>query len=424
MLDIKDILERTEFYKKGIEKKNCSSSGIDQAVELYKARNLLLAEVENLRAEQNKLSKELPQVSADQKPAMLEKMGQLKVEIKEKGEKEQSLSAELDAVLKTLPNPAHESVRPGKDDSENAVLRFEGKKPEFSFQPKPHWELGEELDLIDSKAGAKVSGSRFHFLKNELVLLQFALVQYAFEVTMKHGFTPLLPPNLVNAQSAFGTGYLESGHEEEVYCVNPGRDDLYLIGTSEVPNTAYLADEIIPVEKLPIRYVAYSPCYRREAGSGGKDEKGILRCHQFDKIEMAVFAHPEKSWSEHELLRSIEEEIWTGLGIHYQLIDICGGDLGGPAAKKYDIEAWMPGQDAYREVTSTSNCTDFQARRLNIRVKDEDGKNKVLHTLNGTAIAVGRCLIAIMEQYQTAEGEIEIPKVLHKWLPFTKIVRK
>ena len=421
MLDIKDILTRPDEYKQGIEKKNVSSEGIDEAIALYKERNVLRTEVESLRAEQNKLSKELPQ--ADDKQPLLETMGKLKAEIKEKGEKEQEMSDKLDGILKSLPNPAHESVLPGEDEEGNEVIRFVGEKPNFDFEPKPHWELGKDLDLIDTEAGAKVAGSRFHFLKNELVLLQFALVQYAFEVTMKHSFTPLLPPNMVNKQAAFGTGFLDSGHEEEVYCVNPGRDDLYMIGTSEVPNTAYLANEIIPADQLPLRYVAYSPCYRREAGSGGKDEKGILRCHQFDKIEMAVFAHPDKSWPEHEMLREIEEEIWTGLGIHYQLIDICGGDLGGPAAKKYDIEAWMPGQNAYREVTSTSNCTDFQSRRLNIRVKDESG-NRILHTLNGTAIAVGRCLIAIMEQYQTAEGEIEIPEVLHKWLPFTKIVKK
>lgn len=424
MLDIKDIIARSQFYKDGIAKKNISGDGIDRAIALYEMRNSLLHEVETMRAEQNKLSKDLPQAPADQKAGFIAKMSELKAKIKESGPQEQALTEELNTLLSSLPNPAHASVRPGKGEEGNAVIRYSGEKPAFDFEAKPHWELGESLDLIDSDAGAKVTGARFHFLKNELVLLQFALIQYTFEVVMKHGFTPLLPPYMVNKKTAFGTGYLDAGHEDQTYEVNPGRDDLYLIGTSEVPNTAYLADEIVPAEKLPLRFVAYSPCFRREAGAGGKDAKGILRCHQFEKIEMAVFAHPEKSWPEHELLREIEEEIWSGLGIHYQLIDICGGDLGGPAAKKYDIEAWMPGQNAYREVTSTSNCTDFQARRLNIRVKNEDGTNQILHTLNGTGIAVGRCLIAIMENYQTKEGEILIPKALHKWLPFTKIAKK
>jgi len=422
VLDIKDIIANTQFYKEGIAKKNADASPVDGAIKLYEQRNALRVEVDALKAEQNKLAKEVQ--AANDKQPLIAKMTELKQGIKENEPKEEELTKQLEDILKSLPNPAHESVKPGADDEDNSVIRFVGEKPNFDFEAKAHWELGKDLDLIDSEAGAKVAGSRFHFLKNELVLLQFALVQYAFEVTMKHNFTPMLPPNMVNKNSAFGTGYLESGHEEEVYCVNPGRDDLYLIGTSEVPNTAYFANEIIPEAQLPIRFVAYSPCYRREAGSGGKDEKGILRCHQFDKIEMAVFSDPKKSWEEHELIREIEEEIWQGLGVHYQLVDICGGDLGGPAAKKYDIEAWMPGQNAYREVTSTSNCTDFQARRLNIRMKGEDGKNQILHTLNGTGIAVGRCLIALMEQFQTKEGEIEIPKALHKWLPFTKIVKK
>ncbi len=426
MLDIKDIIARKDFYKEGIAKKNHSTDGVDKVVSLYEERNKLLKELEDLRAEQNRLAKELPQTDKDmsKKQVMIHKMSEIKFKIKNYEPKERDASDEIKKILSMLPNPAHESVRKGKGEEDNKVINYFGEKPNFDFEPKSHWELGETLDLIDSEAGAKVAGSRFHFLKNELVLLQFALVQYAFEAIMKYGFNPLLPPSLVNKTSAFGTGFLDSGHEEEVYCVNPGRDDLYLIGTSEVPNTAYYADEIIPEEKLPIRLVAFSSCFRREAGAGGKDSKGILRCHQFDKVEMGSFTHPDKSWEEHELIRKIEEEIWSGLGIHYQLVDVCGGDLGGPAAKKYDIEAWMPGQCAYREVTSTSNCTDFQARRLNIRMKDKDGTNKILHTLNGTGIAIGRCIIAIMENYQTKEGEILIPDVLKKWLPFEKIKKK
>jgi seryl-tRNA synthetase len=421
LLDIKHIISNLEDYKKGIAKKNHPTDGLLKAVKTYEERNVLLTNLENLRAEQNKLAKDLPKAPQEEKKEMIEKMSKLKKEIKESAEKEEILSSELKGLLCSLPNPAHESVLAGKGEEGNKVIRHFGEKPVFDFEPKHHAELGKDLDLIDTEAGAKVAGARFHFLKNELVLLQFALVQYAFEIIMKHGFSPILPPFMVNQKSAYGTGFLDSGHEEEVYHINPGRDDLYLIGTSEVPNTAYMANEIIPEKELPLRIVAYSSCFRREAGSGGKDTKGILRCHQFDKIEMGVFANPDSSWDEHKLLLKIEEEIWQGLGIHYQLMDICGGDLGGPAAKKYDIEAWMPGQNAYREVTSTSNCTDFQARRLNIRVKRENGKNEILHTLNGTGIAIGRCLIAIMENFQTKEGEIMMPEALKKWLNFEKI---
>lgn len=422
MLDIKDIIERKDWYKERIAIKNVSVDSIDEAVVLYEKRNEVRQKAELLKSEQNTMAKSF--ATSDDKEGLKKQMEALKSQIQELKPQEESLSKDLDTILKSLPNPAHDSVRPGKGEEGNEVIRYMGTKPAFDFKPKPHWVLGEELDLIDTSAGASVAGARFHFLKNELVLLQFALVQHVFAVTTKYGFQPMIPPYMVNRETAFGTGFLDSGHEEEVYCVNPGRDDLYLIGTSEVPNTAYLANTIIPEEKLPIKYISYSPCFRREAGSGGKDEKGILRCHQFDKLEMAVFAHPDKSWEEHEKLREIEEEIWGDLGIPYQLVDICGGDLGAQAAKKYDLEAWMPGQDAYREITSTSNCTDFQARRLKIRMKDRNGKNRILHTLNGTGIAINRCMIAIMENFQTKDGEILMPKVLHKWLSFTKISKK
>lgn len=422
MLDIKDIIAKKEEYESSLKKKGVNTSSIADVISLYEKRNSLKVKLENLKSEQNKLSKQIS-VAAD-KQQLINQMTDLKNQIQEIGPEEQKLTEKLEELLKSLPNPPHSSVPEGGED-DAVLLHYYSSKPEFDFNPLAHWELGESLDLIDSKAGAKVAGSRFHFLKNELVLLQFALVQYAFSIIMKHNFTPLLPPNLVNRSAAFGTGFLESGHEDEVYLVNPGRDDLYLIGTSEVPNTAYLADTILKEEDLPLRFVSYSPCYRREAGSGGKDQRGILRTHQFDKIEMAVFSSPSKSWDEHELIRDIEEEIWQGLGIHYRLMNIAAKDLGGPAAKKYDIEAWMPGQNEYREVTSTSNCTDFQARRLGIRMKESaSGKNVVLHTLNGTGIAIGRCLIAIMENYQTKEGEIIMPEVLHPWLSFKKISRE
>lgn len=424
MLDIKKLNSHDPKYLDWIRKKGWDLRLVHQVVKDYKELNDLKAKLDDKRARQNVLAKLVVQLTWKEKADSLDEMKWIKEYIRENEPKKRHLSDEVDRILASLPNPAHESVIEWASDEDNKVIRLVWTKPVFDFEPKPHWDLGKELDLIDSERWAKVTGARFHFLKNELVFLQFALVQYALNLTSKYWFKPILPPYLVNKSSAFGTWYLESGHEDEVYCVNPGLDDLYLIWTSEIPNTAYYANEIIPEEQLPLRISAYSPCFRREAWSAWKDERGILRCHQFDKVEMGVFAHPDRSWEEHALILKIEEEIFAGLWLHYQVIDICAWDLGGPASKKYDLEAWMPWQWKYREVTSTSNCTDFQARRLKIRVKKNDWTNEILHTLNWTAIAVWRALIAIMENYQTSNGEIIIPEVLRVWTWFDKISKK
>ncbi len=318
MLDIKNIIANPDFYKKGIAIKNWNIENVDIVIKAYEDRNNLLKQVEDLRAEQNRMAKQLPQLdwNLNQKQEMIHKMSEIKKTLKKLTPKSEELSIILKKTLSIMPNPAHESVNPWLDEEWNKVIRKFSEKPSFTFEPKPHWELWESLDLIDSEKWAKISWSRFHFLKNELVQIQFALIQYAFEIITKKWFSPMLPPLMVKAEAAYGTGYLESWHEEEIYAVNPWRDDLYLIGTSEVPNTAYYMDEIIPEDKLPIKIVAYSSCFRREAWSGGKDEKGILRCHQFDKIEMWVFAHPDKSYEELEKIREIEEEIWQGLWLH------------------------------------------------------------------------------------------------------------
>ena len=424
MLDIKILMEGDRKYLEWIKKKWGDITLIDWIISDYKELNELSAKLNEKRALQNSIWKNIASYTWIEKQKAMDEMKEVKSYVKNNEQNEKDLKEKVRIALCNLPNSAHESVIPWKSDEENKVIRYEWQKPKLDFEAKPHWILWEELDLIDSERGAKVAWSRFHFLKNELVLMQFALVQYAFGVVWKYWFKPLLPPYMVNKEAAFWTWFLDSGHEDEVYAVNPGLDDFYLIWTSEVPNTAYYANEIIPESQLPIRVSAYSPCFRREAWSYWKDAKWILRCHQFDKIEMWVFADPLKSWDEHELILKIEEEIYKWLWLHYQLIDICAWDLWWPAAKKYDIEAWMPGMWQYREVTSTSNCTDFQARRLNIRVKRENWKNEILHTLNGTAIAVWRCLIAIMENYQTKEGEILVPEVLKKWLDFDRIKKK
>jgi seryl-tRNA synthetase len=421
MIDIKKIVAWDKWYIEWIEKKIWKSDIFDKLVNVYQESNKISQELDTKRARQNALAKQIPSASSEEKQEFLAEMWEIKSFLKENIDKERELKDEYKNLLSSVPNSAHESVIKWETEDDNAVIRKFSEKPEFNFTPKPHWDLWEELDLIDSKRWAKVAWARFHFLKNDLVQLQFALVQYAFSVTTKHWFSPMIPPFMVNEKTAFWTWYLDWGHKDEVYNVNPDRDNLYMIWTSEIPNTAYYQNEIIPEEQLPIKYVSYSPCFRREAWSWWKDEKWILRCHQFDKIELAVFANPKTSYEELEKIREIEEEIYQWLGLHYQLIDICSADLWTQAAKKYDIEAWMPGQDAYREITSTSNCTDYQARRLNIRMKNSEWKNEILHTLNWTAIAIWRVLIAIMEQYQTKDWEILIPEVLKKFLPFEKI---
>ena len=280
----------------------------------------------------------------------------------------------------------------------------------FDFQPKAHYEIGEAKGWIDTEKGSEVSGARFWYLKGDLVLLQFALINYAMSKLVAKGFNPILPPVLVREKAMFGTGFFPAD-EDGLYQVSPGEDDLHLVGTSEVPVTSYHGGETMDLEK-PQMYVAYSPCFRREAGSAGKDMRGILRGHQFDKVEMVSFCKQEDSKNLHDFMVWVEEEVRQGLKIPYQKMNVCSGDLGNPAIKKYDLEAWMPWQEKYREVTSCSNVWEYQSRRLGIKYKDSEGKSQYAHTLNGTVMALWRCMIAIIENYQTAEGNVKIPEVL------------
>ncbi len=419
MLDIKQIRENPEAFKKGIAIKGADSKLIDQILELDEKKRKLITDSEQLQAEKNKVSKRIPQLQGDEKAKILVEMKKLSEKQKVAEEAVKKAEDDYVDVMNQLPNPAHESVPEGADDEDNQVARTEGDKPNFDFEPKEHWELGEALDIIDLERGAKVSGSRFYYLKNELVLLEMALMNYVMQKLVKKGFTPMIPPYMVREDAMYGTGFFPAD-KHQIYTVNPGEDDLYLIGTSEVPVTAYYSGEILEEKDLGQKFVGYSPCFRREAGTYGKDMKGILRVHQFEKVEMVIIAHPEKSWEAHEELREIEEEVLKDLGIPYQVVNICGGDLGGSAAKKYDLEAWLPGQGKFREMTSTSNCTDFQSRRLNIRYRDGEGKIHFVHTLNGTATS-SRPLIAIMENYQQKDGSIKIPEVLRPLCGFDKI---
>jgi len=419
MINLKLLLEQPEKIKKALAKKNFKGD-LKKILEMDKERKKTLQEAETFKAEQNRIAKEIPKASAKEKAKLLESSKNLKEKIKALEPKIQEIEVELQKLALTIPNPPLDSVPEGKDDSENKPIKTVGTKPTFDFTPLDHITLGKNLDLIDMETASEMSGARFYYLKNEAVMLEFALVQYVLQKLVSKGFTPIIPPVLVKEKAMVATGFFPADRNE-IYHVNPksehqpDNDDLYLVGTAEVPLCMLHADKILDIEKLPLRYVGFSTCFRREAGSYGKDTHGIIRVHQFDKIEMFSFCHPDKSEEEHELIRSIEEEIMTELGFHYQVLNICGGDLGAPAAKKYDLEIWIPTQEKFRELTSCSNCTDFQARRANIRFKD--GKeNKLVHTLNGTATAMARTLVAIMENYQQKDGSIAVPKVLQPFM--------
>ncbi len=419
MLDIKFIIENPGLVKQGVARKHAHAD-IDQIVKLYNERNEKMQKFELIRAKQNEQSTKVKDAPKEEKAKLIAEMTKLKEELKELEPEVTRLEKEIDDLAVMVPNPPGEST-PDGTEADNKPCKTHGEKPKFDFEPKDHIQLGTSLNLLDLERGTRTSGTRFYYLKNEAVLLEFALVQHILHKLMAKGFQPIIPPVLVKEEAMFATGFFPAD-KNEIYHVNPKseanpeNDDLYLAGTSEVPLTMLHYTEILPEEKLPIRYVGFSTCFRREAGSYGKDTAGIIRVHQFDKIEMFSFCHPDKSEEEHELIRSIEEEIMQELGFHYQVLNICAGDLGMPAAKKYDIEVWIPTQGKFRELTSCSNCTDFQARRSKIRYKTAAGKNEYIHTLNGTACAMTRTLVAILENYQNADGSVTIPAVLQPYL--------
>jgi seryl-tRNA synthetase len=423
MLDLKHIRKNTQQYKLLLSRKGISEDALDTLLRLDEEYRDVLQKVEEFSAQQNETSKKIPTLTGAEKEALLQEMKTLSNAKKEAESLLEAKEEALSSLLEEMPNPPFEEVPHGKSDEENVVLREMGIKRTFSFRPKEHWELAEAMGVLDTERGAKVAGSRFYYLKGKLALLQRALMQWAFLEVSKKGFEPMIPPFLVRAEAMKGTGYLSHADANQIYLVNPGEDDLYLIGTSEVPLVSYHSDEILEEEYLPKRFAGYSPCFRREAGSYGKDMKGILRVHQFEKIEMVVICLPEDSAKIHEEIREVEENLLTQLGIPYRVMDICTGDLGFSAAKKYDLEAWLPGQEKYREMTSTSNCTDFQARRLGVRIRRKNGEIVTAHILNGTAVS-SRPLIAIFENFQNEDGSVDIPEVLQPYTGFAKIEAK
>ncbi len=408
MLDLHFIRQHPDKVKEGLTKKGHDAGVIDAILPLDASVRELQAQLESLRAERNKI--------AALGPHAAEQGRNVKQEIETVQTDYTAQTKVLQEKLLLLPNLPAEDVPVGEGESANTVIKTVGELPVME-QPLEHTVLGEKLDLFDTERGAKVAESRFNFLKNQAVLLELALVRLAFDVALKHGYTPMIVPELVNEATVLGTGYLPHGVDE----VYKTQDNLYLIGTSELALVGYHRDEVLLADQLPVRYVAFSSCFRREAGSYGKDTKGIIRQHQFDKVELVSFVRPEESGAELERILAIEEEIMQLLELPYHVVQIGSGDLGIQAAQKYDIEAWMPGQNKYRETHSCSNTTDFQARRLNIRYKNAEGKNEFVHILNGTAIAVGRMLVAIMENGQQADGTIALPKALHNLVGFTTI---
>lgn len=413
MLDINFIRENSDKVKEACEKKQVKVD-VDKILEIDKKKRELMTTLESLKAEQNKISK----TGHDEET--INKAKELKEQFKEMEPEFKKAESELNVLLLQLPNIPFDDVPVGKDDSENVIVRQVGKIPKFSFQLKDYMQIGKELDLIDTERAGKVFGSRAGYLKRELPLLEFAIINFVMDSVKKEGFVPVIPPALLKEEIAKGTGYFEAIDRKEAYYLP--EDKLYLAGTSEQSVIAMHTDEILEEKELPKRYIAFSTCFRREAGSYGKDTKGILRVHQFDKLEMVIFCKPENSKEEHKLLLGLEEKMMKALALPYKVVNICTGDLGRPAASKYDIEAWLPSENKYRETHSTSNCTDFQARRLNIRYKDKTGKLNFAHTLNGTAFAIGRILIMIMENYQQKDGSIKVPKVLQKYCGF-KIIK-
>ncbi|MCX6439725.1 MAG: serine--tRNA ligase [Actinobacteria bacterium] len=411
MIDVKFLRENPDVVRASQKGRGEDPAIVDQVLAADDVRRAALSEFENLRAEQNALSKLVAAAKGDEKTALLENAKNLANAVKEADTKRSELEETTKKLIMQLSNILDPAAPIGKEE-DFVIIEHVGTPRSFDFEAKDHVELGKLLGAIDTERGAKVAGSRSYYLTGSGAMLEFALVNYAIASALKAGFTPVIPPVLVNPPAMEGTGFLGQA-AENVYHLE--KDDVYLVGTSEVPLAAYHMDEVIPVEKLPLRYAGYSSCFRREAGTYGKDTRGIIRVHQFDKVEMFSFCHPDQAQEEHKRLLGWEKDFLNAMEIPYRVIDVASGDLGSSANRKFDIEAWIPTQNAYREVTSTSNCTEFQARRLNIRYKDADG-TKALATLNGTLVAIPRMIVAILENHQNSDGSVNIPKGLQPFL--------
>lgn len=425
MIDVKELKTRYDEIAKNI-KDRYMNVDLDKIVKDQEERATLLLEVENLRSKRNETAQKMKQkLDNETRQLYIQEGKEIKEALAEKEARLTVLDEQFKKEVMTIPNYASPEAPIGKEDKDNLAIKFYGEPTRFSFKAKDHVQLGEELDILDFDKGAKVSGQKFYYIKNKAVILQMALERYAMDIVVKHGFTPFITPDVAKEEILNGIGFNPRGAESNIYTIEG--TDTCLVGTAEITLGGYYKDTILNKEDLPIKMTGLSHCFRREAGGAGQYSKGLYRVHQFSKLEMFIYCLPEESESFHKEILSIEEEIFQGLGLPYRIVDTATGDLGAPAYRKFDIEAWMPGrgdEGEYGEVTSTSNCTDYQARSLNIRYRDDDGKIKFVHMLNGTAVALSRAMVAVIENYQNEDGSITIPPALVSYTGFDKIEKK
>ncbi|MBI2032312.1 MAG: serine--tRNA ligase [Candidatus Levybacteria bacterium] len=418
MIDIKLLRENPDKIREAVKKKGFDVD-IDHILEIDNKKRELDLKVQNLREQRNKAAKAASNAVDNEKVNIIEEGKRIKGELEKEENALKAVEEELIEWLSKIPNPPLPEVPLGKGEEDNVEVRKWGDPRKFDFQPKDHLQIGTNLGILDFETGAKVSGSQFYFLYGKGALLEIALVLFAMDLLSKEGFTPVITPDLARSRFYLGTGYMPKGDEAQTYEIDG--EDLGLIATAEVTLAGKHADEAIPEKDLPLKYIGYSHCFRKEAGAYGKYSKGLYRVHQFTKAEMFIYCRPEDSGKMHEHILEMEEKIYQSLELPYRVLEMCTGDLGAMAARKFDIEAWMPSRNEYGEVTSTSNCTDYQARNLNIRYRTKDGRNEFLHMLNGTAIATSRTPLAILENYQQEDGSVLIPEILQKYMGTDKI---
>ena len=417
MLDIRKIRENPEEVKAKLQTRNANfDSYIDEIIEIDAQRRKISTETDALKAEQNKVTKQIPVMkkNGDDTTALMAEMKELSEKIKADDVKITELEAKQKDLLLCIPNIPSETTPIGKDDSENVEVRKNGVPPEFPYEPKAHWDIGKDLDILDPETAAKVTGARFHFYKGLGARLERAVISYYLNTHSEYGYTEILPPYMVNRASMIGTGQLPKFEEDAFRVAN---NDYFLIPTAEVPVTNMHRDEILDGSKLPIKYCAYSACFRAEAGSAGRDQRGLIRQHQFNKVELVKFSNPETSYEELEALTKDAERVLEGLGLPYRVVALSSGDIGFSSAKTYDIEVWMPSYNRYVEISSCSNFEDYQARRAGIRFKNSPtDKAQFVHTLNGSGVAVGRTVAAILENYQNGDGSVTVPEALRPFM--------
>ena len=415
MLDIKMIRQNTDEIKERLATRGVKAEKIDALLEKDKRRRELLVETEGLKQKRNEVSAEIANAKRNKQDATdaIKEMREVGAKIKSLDEELEEVEATVKDMASRLPNLPNPTIPVGPDESANVELRKVGTPREFDFEPKAHWDIGEDLGILDFDRGAKVSGARFVYYKGLGARLERAVYNFMLDEHAKEGYTEMLPPYIVNAQTMYGTGQFPK-FKEDVYQVNG--EDMTLIPTAEVPLTNYYRDEVIPTEKLPVYFTALTPCFRSEAGSAGRDTRGLIRMHQFNKVEMVKFSKPENSYDELEKMTQNAGNIMEKLGLPYHVITLSTGDMGFSAAMTHDLEVWMPAQNKYREISSCSNCEDFQARRAHIQYRDENGKLNFVHTLNGSGLAVGRTVAAILENYQNEDGSVTVPEALSPYL--------